>query len=179
MYPLKKFDNEVFYNPSLTDTIFEITPEGLYPRYHMKMKGVPPLIVKEGTTNADIDNYTSKYSFFNGDFIDLKDALYFNFLDPGVSWFRFVLYLKERNQIFGSATTYYNPLFYFWRRPLMRYADNYLVCVGRTDDIIAEKDRLYQLAINLPPNKKEMLDELYRDLTEDDNPVLFFYRVRI
>jgi hypothetical protein len=37
----------------------------------------------------------------------------------------------------------------------------------------------YSLKKFLPQGRENMLDDLFKDLTEDDNPVLFFYRVNI
>lgn len=42
----------------------------------------------------------------------------------------------------------------------------------RPDIILAYRDELYRLG------KKEEIDEFYKDLTEDSNPVLFFYELK-
>jgi hypothetical protein len=182
-FPVRKYGGKIFYNPSFSDTVYLVTSDGLYPRYHFTLKGIKPLTVNEHITNKIIDEYNALYPVFYGDIIELEDAVYFRYSEGMASWrspwFRFFMYSKARSRVFCCNGVLHNPFFYFWSIPVARYRENYIVVDIRPDGIIPKKDALYHLIENLPPDKKGMLDELYRDLTEDDNPVLFFYRVNI
>ena len=66
-----------------------------------------------------------------------------------------------------------HPFFNFLKHvPKARYKDNCIVLDVQSDLIIASKDKLYG-------NKKSdpLLDPLFENLTEDSNPVLFFFHL--
>ena len=65
-----------------------------------------------------------------------------------------------------------NPFFCFFDAPKARYGDNTVVVDTRSDIALAYKDELYKLG------KKEEIDEFYKCLTEDSNPILFFYELK-
>ena len=176
---LWKYGDNIFYNPSYTDTIYCVTPEGLYARYVFKMEKAKSLVIDQNTTDAILLDHHEKYPFFNGDFIDLKDAVYVRFMEARSTWDKFALYSKKQDRSFCCTGDLFNPFFYFWLTPKTRYEDNYLVSYAHAANIVQRKEDMYRLAVNLPAEKKGMLDKLYNDFTEDDNPVLFFYRVNI
>jgi len=55
---------------------------------------------------------------------------------------------------------------------LYKIGTNTVVVDTRSDIALAYKDELYKLG------KKEEIDEFYKGLTEDSNPILFFYELK-
>lgn len=72
---------------------------------------------------------------------------------------------------------YTNPLFEFYstlNTPLARLGDNTYVVQQSANRVLSLKKRVY----NSPLIQDETLEKLYDGLTEDSNPVLFFYHLR-
>ncbi|MDR1743874.1 MAG: 6-bladed beta-propeller [Dysgonamonadaceae bacterium] len=178
-FPVRKYGDQVFYNPSFSDTIYQVDINGLTPKYVFKMKGVKPLVIDKNITDQIMDDYHKKYPFFNGEWFDLENSVYVTFMHQIIPWERFTLYSKKQQKSFCSTGELYNPLFYFWHTPKARYKDNYLVSSVSAAELLSRKEDMYNLKQNLPKGKEDILDDLFQDLTEDDNPVLFFYRVNI
>jgi hypothetical protein len=179
LYPVKKFGNNIFYNPSHTDTIYRVDLHGVTPMYVFKMRGVPTLKIDKNVNNKILDDHHSKYPFFNGEWFDLENAVYVTYMASISPWERFALYDKRQKKSFCCSGILSNPVYLRWHTPKARYKDNYLVSVMNAAELLSLKDNFYALKQNLPKGKENMLDDLFRDLTEDENPVLFFYRVNI
>jgi hypothetical protein len=177
--PVKKFNNTVYYNPSYSDTIYKVLEDKYYPYYKLTMKGIKQLIPDESTTNKILDDYHERYPYFVGEFFDLENDVFIRFREPCINWQKFALYSKKQQKSFCCSGVLSNPLFLAWNTPITIYKGNYLVSVVSATEILSRKDELYALKQNLPKGKESMLDDLFRDLTEDENPILFFYRVNI
>ena len=173
MMPLRKFEDEVFYSPPFSDTIYHLTQKGVYPKYHLNMSRTKPLIINADMTNESYNEYTENNPMFNGDIIELKDASVFHFFECYSNWFRFAIYSKKLNKVFSCTGTLKNPFFYLFTAPKARYKDNMLVVDASSANILMSKNTFYKLG------EKKVIDDLFRDLTEDSNPVLFFYKVKI
>jgi hypothetical protein len=178
-FPVRKYGEKVFYNPSFTDTVYLVANEGLYPVYHLKYKGVPPLKIDENITDEIVDDHDKRYPHCHGDFVELQDALYITYSESIMYWARFFLYSKAQNQVYTCTGHLHNPFFFIWTWIKTRYKDNYLVADIQPIRILGDKDKMLRLEANLPPEKRKSLQLLFQDLTEDDNPVLFFYHVNI
>lgn len=173
MMPLRKFEDEVFYSPPFSDTIYHLTQKGIYPKYHLNMSRTKPLIINADMTNESYNEYTENNPMFNGDIIELKDASVFHFFECYSNWFRFAIYSKKLNKVFSCTGTLKNPFFYLFTAPKARYKDNMLVVDASSANILMSKNTFYKLG------EKKVIDDLFCDLTEDSNPVLFFYKVKI
>jgi len=170
--PLRKFDNRVLYNNPITDSIFLLTPNGVELAYHLNIKGAKPMILDEDITDELLREQRRNNPFFNGDFIELKDGAIFHIFESGAKWHRFGIYSNIKQRTFSCNGILYNPFLYFFDVPKARYGDNTVVVDARPDIVLAYKNELYRLG------KKEEIDEFYKDLTEDSNPVLFFYELK-
>ena len=171
--PLRNFEDRVLYNNPNTDSIFLLTPNGIELAYHLNIKGAKPIVQNEDITNKLLDEQHQNNPFFYGDFIELKDGAIFYIYELGLKWYRFGIYSNTKQRTFSCNGLLQNPFFYFFTlESKARYKDNTVVVDMRPDIILAYRDELYRLG------KKEEIDEFYKDLTEDSNPVLFFYELK-
>ena len=170
--PIRKFENRVLYNNPNTDSIYLLTSNSVELAYHLNIKGAKPMIINEDITNDLLREHRRNNPFFNGDFIELKDGAIFHIFESGFPGYRFAIYSNAKQRSFSCNGIHYNPFFHFFDAPKARYGDNTVVVDARPDIILVHKDELYRLG------KKEEIDELYQDLTEDSNPVLFFYELK-
>ena len=170
--PIRHFNDRVLYNNPNTDSIFLLTPNGIELAYHLNIKGAKPMILNENITDDLLREQRRNNPFFNGDFIELKDGAIFHIFESGFPGYRFGIYSNAKQRTFCCDGFRYSPFFCFFDAPKARYGDNTVVVDTRSDIALAYKDELYKLG------KKEEIDEFYKDLTEDSNPVLFFYELK-
>ena len=173
MMPLRKFEDKVFYSPPFSDTIYHLTQKGIHPEYHLNMNRTKPLIINADMTNEYYHEYTENNPMFNGEIIELKDATMINISERYKNWSRFIIYSKKQDKIFSCTGTLSNPFFRIFSVPKARYKDDMIVVDERASNIIANRNIFYQLG------EKNIVDKLFKDLTEDSNPVLFFYKIKV
>ena len=173
MMPLRKFEDKVFYSPPFSDTIYHLTQKGIHPEYHLNMNRTKPLIINADMTNEYYHEYTENNPMFNGEIIELKDATMINISERYKNWSRFIIYSKKQDKIFSCTGTLSNPFFRIFSVPKARYKDDMIVVDERASNIIANRNIFYQLG------EKNIVDKLFKDLTEDNNPVLFFYKIKV
>ena len=171
--PLLKFDNEVIYCPPFSDTIYHVSEKGLCPLYHLNIQRASPIIIDNNTTDNSWEEYKENNPFFNGEIIELKDVTMINISERYKNWSRFIIYSKKQDKIFGCTGTLSNPFFRIFSVPKARYKDDMIVVDERASNIIANRNIFYQLG------EKNIVDKLFKDLTEDSNPVLFFYKIKV
>ena len=167
--PIRKFEDRVLYNNPNTDSIYLLTSNSIELAYHLNIKGAKPMIINEDITNDLLREHRRNNPFFNGDFIELKDGAIFHIFESGFPGYRFGIYSNAKQRTFCCNDIRYNPFFCFFDAPKARYGDNTVVVDTRSDIALAYKDELYKLG------KKEEIDEFYKGLTEDSNPILLFY----
>ena len=170
--PIRQFNDRVLYNNPNTDSIFLLTPNGIELAYHLNIKGAKPMILNEDITNDLLREQRRNNPFFNGDFVELKDGAIFHIFESGFPGYRFGIYSNAKQRTFCCDCFRYSPFFCFFDAPKARYGDNTVVVDTRSDIALAYKDELYKLG------KKEEIDEFYKGLTEDSNPILFFYELK-
>ena len=170
--PIRHFNDRVLYNNPNTDSVFLLTPNGIELAYHLNIKGAKPMILNENITDDLLREQRRNNPFFNGDFIELKDGAIFHIFESGFPGYRFGIYSNAKQRTFCCDGFRYSPFFCFFDAPKARYGDNTVVVDTRSDIALACKDELYKLG------KKEEIDEFYKGLTEDSNPILFFYELK-
>ena len=170
--PIRKFEDRVLYNNPNTDSIYLLTSNSIELAYHLNIKGAKPMIINEDITNDLLREHRRNNPFFNGDFIELKDGAIFHIFESGFPGYRFGIYSNAKQRTFCCDGFRYSPFFCFFDAPKARYGDNTVVVDTRSDIVLAYKDELYKLG------KKEEIDEFYKGLTEDSNPILFFYELK-
>ena len=117
--------------------------------------------------------YKENNPFFNGEIIELKDVTMIDISERYKNWSRFIIYSKKQDKIFSCTGTLSNPFFRIFSVPKARYKDDMIVVDERASNIIANRNIFYQLG------EKNIVDKLFKDLTEDSNPVLFFYKIKV
>ena len=170
--PIRQFNDRVLYNNPNTDSIYLLTSNSIELAYHLNIKGAKPMILNEDITNDLLREQRRNNPFFNGDFIELKDGAIFHIFESGFPGYRFGIYSNAKQRTFCCDCFRYSPFFCFFDAPKARYGDNTVVVDTRSDIALAYKDELYKLG------KKEEIDEFYKGLTEDSNPILFFYELK-
>lgn len=173
-YPLRKFNNTILYNPSYTDSIFKITTDGILPYYYLNIKRKKPFVITNETSSKDFsEELKNTPAYFGGDYVELQNYAVFDISEPNMNWRRFVTYSKKQNKSFYCNGNYHDTRLRFFIQPKFLYKDDILVTYISPEEVLMYKKELYRLC------KKEDIDKLLENLTEDDNPVLFFYRIKI
>ena len=173
VHPMRKFKNDLFFIPPYNDTIYQITKEGIYPHYILDIK-------RQGDINQDDKINTKQFveklktlsAYFEGDFVELKDYTLFGIREPNM-WPRFVVYAKNRKCSYYCDGNYKDARLRFSLNKRFYCKDNLFVTFASATDVLSFKKELYRLC------PKDEIDALLSGLTEDDNPVLFFYKIKI
>ena len=171
---IKRIGDKLLYCPSYSDTIFQIEKNGVYPYYYLNIKR-DKKIEKEDKLNENVfrEKLYSLSAYFRGEFLELDDYAMFNITENNDSWTRFVTYSKTNKQSYYCNGTYYDTRLRFYTDRKFVYKENMIVACVNAETLLMFKDELYRLC------KKEDIDLLLKDLTEDDNPVLMYYRVKV
>jgi hypothetical protein len=176
---VSKFGNTVFYNPNFNDTIFEIGSNDIHARYHIDIVNNKFPIINDKTTDKDISDYFQKYLTFSSLFFDFeKAAIFYIHVPNSVSPFAF--YSKELNETYKWDLEVYNPYYLFIElgKPIARYKENTLVYSVQANMINYAKS-VFEDQLKKKLITKEKVDELFNGLTDESNPVLFFYNINI
>jgi hypothetical protein len=168
--PLRKFQS-VYYSPNISNMIYEIKDTIIEAKYFIDIvwNGMPEL--HKDITDEQWEEYCKKYFFFNGDFIEMKDFTYINIATP--QGYPSAIYSHNKKETFLSSGSGNHPFFVFLdAAPKARYKDNVIVVDVQPYIIHACKQDLYRGG-----KYTALLDSLFENLSEDSNPVLFFYHL--
>jgi hypothetical protein len=171
--PLRKIQKDVYFSPNFTNNIFLVQDTSVTAKYHINIKenGMPPL--NSDITNELFEEYCKKYFYFNGDFIELADYTYVNILTPWGN--QCAVYSHEKRETYLSLGSGNHPFYTFLNdSPKARFKENTIVIDVDAYDLITQKEYLYKGG-----KFKVLLDSLFENITEDSNPVLFFYNLNI
>ena len=168
LYPLRKFQETVYFSPNFSSTIYEVSDTIVKAKYQIDFKQYKMPGLSNDITDKQFKEYREKYFYFNGDFIELKDFSYINVATP--CGFLTVIYSHKQNKTVLHTGNGNHPFFSFLNIPKARYEDNAIVVDVQAYIIHALKNEFYK-------NGKfnELLDSLFENLDEDANPVLFLY----
>ena len=176
LHALRRYGDKVFFVPAYReqDTIYQVTPDGVLPYYYLNIKRNGN--IKEEDKN-NVDKFNEKLeslsAYFIGDFIELKDYAIFGLSEPRSSWQRFAVYSKAKKKCYYCTGNYFDGRLRFALNPRFPYRDDVFVTYAQAIEVMKFKDEIYRLC------KKEDAEALFDGLTEDSNPILFFYRVKI
>ena len=173
--PLKRIGNKIFLNLPYTDTIFQVKPDGIIPYYYLNIEGKTKIELKD-KENEDLfdQKINSMPAHFTGDFVELDDYAVFYIREPEAKWPRFAIYSKQQKKTYYCSGRYYDARLRFFIEDRFYYQGNTLVTPVNASTLLMFKDELYRFC----NGKKKEIDELLSDLTEDSNPVLFFYNIK-
>ncbi|MDR2653611.1 MAG: 6-bladed beta-propeller [Prevotellaceae bacterium] len=171
MHPaLRKFGDKLYYSPNYSNEIYEITDTAAILKYTLNIpNGMPPLY--KGITGDIFHDYEQKYNIFDGDYIELEDFTCITLMHGVKSPLVIYSHAKEESYLWD-----FPHLLFLNEVPIARYKDNWLVFERSAFDIMDRKQLLYELAKETP-EIKQTLDEIYDGLTDESNPVIFFYHL--
>jgi hypothetical protein len=171
---LRKFDNTVYYSPNFSNEIYEISDTAAILKYTISIpeNGMPPL--NKSITNDIFDDYVyvQNYNFFNGDYIELKDFTCINLWMPK-GQYPLIVYSHAKKKSYNLLLWH---LSFSDEAPKSRYKDNWLVFDRNAFELMERKEYLYKV-LKDDPEQIALLDKLYDGLTDDSNPVIFFYHL--
>lgn len=172
-YPLRKFGNELYFNPPYSDTFYKVTNETISKAYKINFigGGAPP--IEKGMDCRVYSELLDKVTYCE-DFTILKDAAVFELRTPSGYGSPFIVYFFATQKARNCNMTSNNPLFNFHNIPIARDGDNTLVVPNSALKLIGIKENMY----NSPNIDKAVLSKLYDGLTEESNPVLFFFQIK-
>jgi hypothetical protein len=174
--PLRKFGENVYYSPNFSNLIYQVGDSCLTAKYHINIKdGMPPFT--KDITNAKFKDLTNKYTYFSGDILEMKDMTFIKLSSPIENPISrpIVFYSHANKQVYYTKEEYINPLYDF-----VKYADTKAMYNENTIvvDVNAYRVRVHKLVLFMNEKSIPQLDELSDSLLDDDNPVLFFYKLK-
>ncbi|WP_348768403.1 6-bladed beta-propeller [uncultured Bacteroides sp.] len=176
MFPFRKYGDDVYLNRPWTESFYKVGTNGCTKLYQLDIVGGGYLeITKDINDNTYIELLNRTVTL--GDYVFCKDVSVFFFSVPKIYWHPFVVHNRKTGSMLRCSGKYTNPLFEFYstlNTPLARLGDNTYVVQQSADRVLSLKKRVY----NSPLIQDETLEKLYDGLTEDSNPVLFFYHLR-
>lgn len=173
-YPLRKFGNELYFNLPYSDTFYKVTGESVSKAYKINFigGGAPP--IEKGMDCRVYSELLDKVIYCE-DFTILKDAAVFELRRPRGYGSPFVVYSFKSKKTYNCNMTSNNPLFNFHDIPIARDGDNTLVVPNSSLKLIGMKENMY----NSPNIDNITLSKLYDGITEESNPVLFFFHINV
>jgi len=169
--PLIKIKSEVYAIKILSDTIYLVDRNGIIPRYYVKM-GNKKITIGDIVRNVNNVDLSSLNIGFNGCFIKLNDAVVVDVLSKTIPY----LFYSSKTKItysYNIKQSLKNPFARFMNNVYCQDNNDRIISVASPARILEAKNELYK------SNKKEQIDKLFDGLSEDNNPVLFYYHVNI
>jgi hypothetical protein len=176
LYNLRSYDQKIYYVPYISDMVYQVLPDKIMAQYEIKIEGSKhPKIDKNLKTEEYLD-YVQHSRCFNGAFVDLENTAVF-----GMAPFKSespVFYAKESGKTYTYKKDIVNdPLASFLGENFTttRYKKNIIVAEVAPSTIINIDEELKKKN----KNNNLAMEDIRKDLTEESNPVLFFYEVNI
>ena len=170
-FNLYNYGDTLYCNVNFKDIIYVMEKDGVSAKYNLILKphSASDFLFK---TQDEYESIRKEYSFFDGDFIELRDYSYIHYRGMS-SKLMFDLIYNHKTNTTKSISYYFNsPLLSFFSYPITRYSDNTLVCCANASQVMKYKDNLFEKS-----GATDELSLLYKDLSADSNPILFFYEV--
>lgn len=164
---LRKYGDTVYYIPSLTDTVYRVSPTALQAVYAIDIEGAE----RPGydVTVQEYADLMSKTPYFNGNFVETDSYAAFG-LAPYSPYP--VFYNKVTGKSYRIEAPKQEGLCSFFR-------DGYLLSGTGTNTLVTEMsaaeilDKAGSMEQPLPPE----VEALINGLEENDNPVIFLYDI--
>ncbi|GHU61209.1 hypothetical protein FACS1894123_00230 [Bacteroidia bacterium] len=179
-HPLRKMLNTVFFSPNFSNIIYEVQDSMSIPKYYInidKKYGMP--LLNKNITGKRFEEYLQHHICFHGDFIELEDLTYLNISNPSGNPFSVYSHKKKETFMTTGKGQHHFYEFLLHKSPLSGYKDNTVVMGIDSYVLLGWKDAFYENEEKLYKNEryKDVLDDLYSELMDDSNPVLFFCRL--
>lgn len=163
------YDNSLFYKPALENVIFKIlSPEKRQLVYKFDCSG------KDIDVSADEVDPKKRFQFLSVYWAkETAQYLFVNYGMKNIS--RLGIYDKEK-KTFTNVTIKDNLAGGYDIHPAWTSDDNHLLMVYYAGGLLQDKEKRYSTGL-LPERKKE-LDELLKNIKEDDNPVVILVTLK-
>lgn len=163
------YDNSLFYKPALENVIFKIlSPKKRQLVYKFDCSG------KDIDVSADEVDPKKRFQFLSVYWAkETAQYLFVNYGMKNIS--RLGIYDKEK-KIFTNVTIKDNLAGGYDIHPAWTSDDNHLLMVYYAGGLLQDKEKRYSTGL-LPERKKE-LDELLKNIKEDDNPVVILVTLK-
>ena len=163
------YDNSLFYNPALENVIFKIlSPKKRQLVYKFDCSG------KDIDVSADEVDPKKRFQFLSVYWAkETAQYLFVNYGMKNIS--RLGIYDKEK-KTFTNVTIKDNLAGGYDIHPAWTSDDNHLLMVYYAGGLLQDKEKRYSTGL-LPERKKE-LDELLKNIKEDDNPVVILVTLK-
>ena len=163
------YDNSLFYKPALENVIFKIlSPKKRQLVYKFDCSG------KDIDVSADEVDPKKRFQFLSVYWA--KEAAQYLFVNYGMKNIsRLGIYDKEK-KTFTNVTIKDNLAGGYDIHPAWTSDDNHLLMVYYAGGLLQDKEKRYSTGL-LPERKKE-LDELLKNIKEDDNPVVILVTLK-
>lgn len=163
------YDNSLFYKPALENVIFKIlSPQKRQLVYKFDCSG------KDIDVSADEVDPKKRFQFLSVYWAkETAQYLFVNYGMKNIS--RLGIYDKEK-KTFTNVTIKDNLAGGYDIHPAWTSDDNHLLMVYYAGGLLQDKEKRYSTGL-LPERKKE-LDELLKNIKEDDNPVVILVTLK-
>lgn len=163
------YDNSLFYKPALENVIFKIlSPKKRQLVYKFDCSG------KDIDVSADEVDPKKRFQFLSVYWAkETAQYLFVNYGMKNIS--RLGIYDKEK-KTFTNVTIKNNLAGGYDIHPAWTSDDNHLLMVYYAGGLLQDKEKRYSTGL-LPERKKE-LDELLKNIKEDDNPVVILVTLK-
>lgn len=163
------YDNSLFYKPALENVIFKIlSPKKCQLVYKFDCSG------KDIDVSADEVDPKKRFQFLSVYWVkETAQYLFVNYGMKNIS--RLGIYDKEK-KTFTNVTIKDNLAGGYDIHPAWTSDDNHLLMVYYAGGLLQDKEKRYSTSL-LPERKKE-LDELLKNIKEDDNPVVILVTLK-
>ena len=163
------YDNSLFYKPALENVIFKIlSPKKRQLVYKFDCSG------KDIDVSADEVDLRKRFQFLSVYWAkETAQYLFVNYGMKNIS--RLGIYDKEK-KTFTNVTIKDNLAGGYDIHPAWTSDDNHLLMVYYAGGLLQDKEKRYSTGL-LPERKKE-LDELLKNIKEDDNPVVILVTLK-
>lgn len=169
---LYSYGGNIYCTVNFENTIYQLTKDSVIAKYKLIL-GTEDYVENIYRTNDEFKSYIDNNPFFNGDFVELKDYTYLSYSEDLFEK-PFLIFDHQSKITYNLMGIGNNFLLNYVGSPYTRYKDNTLVECVPINKIVSRKELLLSMSDNDPA-----LLELYKGLTLDSNPVLFFYDIDI
>ncbi len=168
---LIKCGDSIYGNVNYMDVIYVLDKDGARAKYNLVLKPYSGSDFPFTTQDELFENHR-RYSYFNGEFIELKDYSYIFYRAHENENIYSLLYNHKTKTTRAISNGFDDPMSCFFYFPIARYSDNTLVCAVKSSQM-----NWFKGTLNDALQDSEMLQNLYSDISNDSNPVLFFYQI--
>lgn len=169
----------VYFTPPFENKIYRVQSNKFTLLYDIDFlnKGIPKTLLFD-SKGKDFSKLLSIYSFFDGIFCDLRDFVLLKVARNQRE--ETLFYSKHDNKTYFLGRQIGAPLENYFNMADIQFKDDVLVSPIDAVRIVREEKWVKGFAKAAPQSTKinNMIDELYNKISEDDNPVLFFYKIK-